>query len=76
MDLSLDMLKGSDVTFVDESVSEEQADIPSIISLGRLIQKGIKLEWNTDGAVMVLPNKRKIAIPVQKIIALMQMKRY
>ena len=52
-------VKGSDITFVDESVSEEQAEIPSIISLGRLIQKGIKLEWNKDGAVMVLPNKRK-----------------
>ena len=52
-------VRGSDITFLDESVSEEQAEIPSIISLGRLIQKGIKLEWNTDGALMVLPNKKK-----------------
>ena len=58
MELRLDM-KGGDITFLDESVSEEQAEIPSIISLGRLIQKGIKLEWNKDGASMVLPNKRK-----------------
>ena len=38
-------VKGSDITFVNESVSEEQAEIPSIISLGRLIQEGVKLEW-------------------------------
>ena len=52
-------VKGGDITFVDESVSEEQAEIPSIISLGRLIQKGTNLEWNKDGALMVVPNSRK-----------------
>ena len=46
-------------------MSEEQAEIPSIISLGRLIQEGVKLEWKKEGAVMVLPNKRRIDIPVQ-----------
>ena len=50
-------VKGGDITFLEESASEEQADIPSIISLGRLIQKGIKLEWNTHGVLLVLPNK-------------------
>ena len=57
-------VKGGDITFLDASVPEEQAEIPSIISLGRLIQKGSKLEWNKDGALMVLPNKR-VVIPVQ-----------
>ena len=58
-------VKGSDITFLDESASEEQAEIPSIVSLGRLIQRGIKLEWTKDGASLVLPNKRKVVIPVR-----------
>ena len=58
-------VKGSDITFLDESVSEEQADIPSIVSLGRLIQRGIKLEWTKDGASLVLPKKRKVGVPVR-----------
>ena len=58
-------VKGGDITFLDESASEEQAEIPSIVSLGRLIQKGIKLEWTKDGASLVLPNKRKVAISVR-----------
>ena len=65
-------VKGSGITFVDASVSEEQAEIPSIISLGRLIQEGVKLEWKKEGAVMVLPNKRRI----DKTIAHMQMTKY
>ena len=36
--------KGSDITFIDESISEEQAKTPVIVSSGRLIQRGIKLE--------------------------------
>ena len=35
-------VKGSDITFIDKSVSEEQAKNPAIVSLGRLIEKGIK----------------------------------
>ena len=58
-------VKGGDITFIDESVSEEQAEIPSIVSLGRLIQRGIKLEWTKDGASLVLPNKKRVAIPVR-----------
>ena len=38
-------VKGGDIIFVDESVSKEQAERPSIISLGRLIKRGIRLEW-------------------------------
>ena len=30
-------VKGSDITFIDEAISEEQAETPSIVSLGRLI---------------------------------------
>ena len=58
-------VKGGDITFIDESVSEEQAEIPSIVSLGRLIQRGIKLEWTKDGASLVMPNKKQVAIPVR-----------
>ena len=32
-------VKGGDITFLDESVSVEQAETPSIVSLGRFIQK-------------------------------------
>ena len=35
------------------------------MSLGRLIQRGIKLEWTKDGASLVLPNKRKVVILVR-----------
>ena len=58
-------VKGSDITFIDESISEEQAEIPSIVSLGRLIQRGIKLEWTKNGASLVLPNNKRVAIPVR-----------
>ena len=58
-------VKGSDITFVDESISEEQAKIPAIVSLGRLIQKGIKLEWTKNGASLVVSNKKRIEIPVR-----------
>ena len=58
-------VKGSDITFIDKSVSEEQSKKPAIISLGRLINKGFQLEWAKTGALLVLPNKRKIQIPIQ-----------
>ena len=58
-------VKGSDITFIDKTVSEEQAETPAIISLGRLIQQGIKLEWTKTGASLALPNKKKIKIPVR-----------
>ena len=58
-------VKGSDITFIDKSASEEQAKIPAIVSLGRLIQKGIKLEWTKTGALLVLPNKKRIKILVR-----------
>ena len=57
-------VKGGDITFLGESVSDEQAEKPSIFSLGRLIQKGIRLEWTKNGAFLVLPNKKKVQIPI------------
>ena len=59
-------VEGSDITFVDESISEEQAKTPAIVSLGRLIQRGIKLEWTKSGASFVLPNNKKIVITSSK----------
>ena len=38
-------VKGGDIIFVDESVSKEQAERPSLIRLGRLINRGRRLEW-------------------------------
>ena len=58
-------VKGSDITFIDEAISEEQAETPTIVSLGRLIQQGVKMEWTKDGASLELPNKKKVAIPVR-----------
>ena len=58
-------VKGSDITFIDKSVSEEQAKTPAIVSLGRFIKRGIKLEWTKTGASLVLPSKKKITIPVR-----------
>ena len=58
-------VKGSDITFIDEAISEEQAETPSIVSLGRLIQRGINLEWAKDGASLVLPNNKRVLIPVR-----------
>ena len=36
---------GGDIIFVDDTISEKKAKEPSIISLGRLVKKGIRLEW-------------------------------
>ena len=58
-------VKGSAITFIDKSVSEEQAKKPAIVSLGRLIEKGIKLEWTKTGASLVLPSKKKIVLPIK-----------
>ena len=58
-------VKGSDITFLDESISEAQAKVPSMINLGRRIQKGIKLEWTKNGASLVLPSKKRIGIPIR-----------
>ena len=38
-------VKGADITFVDKSRTLKESRRPTIISLGRLIQQGIKLVW-------------------------------
>ena len=32
--------------------------------MGRLIQKGIKLDWTKEGAFLVLPSKKRVKIPI------------
>ena len=53
-------VKGSDITFIDKSISEEQAQQPAIVSLGRLIKKGMRLEWTKTGASLVLQVREKL----------------
>ena len=57
-------VKGGDITFLDETVSDLQSEVPTIISLGRSIRKGITLDWTSKGAFLVLPNKRRLKVPV------------
>ena len=58
-------VKDGDITFIDEAISEEQTETPSIVSLGRLIQRGIKLAWTKNGASLVLPNSNRVEIAVR-----------
>ena len=51
-------VKGSAITFIDKSVSEEQAKDPAIVSLGRHIEKGIKLEWTKTCLLYTSPSPR------------------
>ena len=39
-----------DITFVDSTVAYGQGELPSILSLGRLIQYGAKMFWSQKGA--------------------------
>ena len=57
-------VKGADITFVDKSLTLKEAQSPTIRRLGRLIQKGIKLEWTKNGTYLLLPNKKKVSVPV------------
>ena len=49
-------VKGDTITFVEDDVSEEQKDVPKIISLGRLVKNGALLEWTDRGANLKLPD--------------------
>ncbi len=49
-------VKDGDLTFLGEIVADEQAKTPSILSLGRLIQNGAKMQWTKEGAVLTLPS--------------------
>ena len=43
-----------DIIFLDETMSQEQGLVASIISLGRLISYGAKMRWEKDGAFFTL----------------------
>ena len=57
-------VRGGDITFLDENVTDLQSETPTIISLGRLIQKGITMDWTSKGAFLVMPNKKRLKVPV------------
>ena len=57
-------VKGADITFVDKARTLKESRRPTIISLGRLIQQGIKLVWTKDKTHLLLPSERKVSIPV------------
>ena len=48
-------VKGDNITFVKDEVTEEQAQMPTIPSLGRVICQGAKMQWNKEGAILTLP---------------------
>ena len=52
-------VKNDDNTFIDEAVTEGQDEIPSIISLGRLINYGARMEWTASGALLTLPSGKQ-----------------
>ena len=56
-------MKDGDITFIDASVSAEEAVSPAIISLGRLIALGSKMNWSKDGAYLTLPDGRRVRGP-------------
>ena len=59
-------VRGEDITFLDKARTKEESDRPTFISLGRLIQHGIKLVWTKDEAYLLLPTKRTSLSPVYK----------
>ena len=57
-------VKDGETTFIDETTTVEQAKTPSIISLGRLIQYGAKMQWSKEGAFLTSPSGRRLKVPV------------
>ena len=55
-------VKDFDITFIDPTVSPAEAETPAIISLGRLISLGTKLDWSKDGAYLTLPGCRRTRV--------------
>ena len=62
--LKTEYVKGDNITFVKEDVTEEQAQMPTILSLGRLIRQGAKMQWNKEGAVLTLPTGKSHKVAV------------
>ena len=58
-------VKGADFTFVDKTRTLKESNRPTIISLGRLIQQGVKLVWTKDGAHLLLPKKKGVNTGLQ-----------
>ena len=53
-------VKDGDITLIDESVTAERARVPTIISLGRLVQHGALIEWSKEGVSLTLPDKKRL----------------
>ena len=57
-------VKGDNITFVEEDTTEKEAQIPKILSLGRLISQGAKMQWNQNVAELTLPTGAKHRVEV------------
>ena len=57
-------VKGDVITFIEKEATEEEEEIPKILSLGRMIKHGAKLHWNDQKAVLSLPNGQQHAMDV------------
>ena len=53
-------VKGDVITFVEEEATEEEEEIPKILSLGRMVKQGAKLDWNDKKAVLTLPDGKSM----------------
>ena len=58
-------VRGADVTFVDKSRTLKESKRPTIISVGRLIQKGKSQKRTKNGAHLLLPNKKGFSTGIQ-----------
>ena len=57
-------VKGDNITFVKEDITDQEAQMPTILSLGRLIRQGAKMQWNKDAAVLTLPTGKSHKVEV------------
>ena len=58
-------VKNGDITFIDASVSVQEARTPAIISLGRLIARGSKLDWSEKKAYITFPDGENLKVPIR-----------
>ena len=58
-------VKDGDITFVDDSVRDDSGKDPSIITLGRLIEDGSKMEWSNQGANLTLPGGKRLGFKIR-----------
>ena len=57
-------VKGDVITFLEKDTTDEEAEIPKVLSLGRLVKQGAKLDWNDQVAELALPNGQKHKVEV------------